>query len=140
MAFEITASCRIKALDGRIIQNISAPAPLDTRPQIVDVRSSAAFEYRNEFVFRSIEAALTGIGLVPDQQVFPFRIERKRGGEELVEVTPVDEDVVDGAITAAAHGTADKLMEQSSKCRQRHFAGTHNNFCTTAAHCPIIDA
>src|SRR5262249_54982142 len=76
MKIKITPTCRMKAIDARVIEHIGAIAPTAAKPEIVDVRPGAAFEDSDELVLRTIEAPLPGIGLVPDKEIFPLGIPR----------------------------------------------------------------
>src|SRR5580693_5926778 len=120
MEFKISASRRIKAIDAGIVQHVGAITALSPESKIIDVRSGSALEDRDEFVFRTVEAPLAGIGLVPDQKVFPLRIKRESGTQELMKVTPVHEGVVDGSVTAGANGATDKTTEEGVKRRLGH--------------------
>src|SRR5262249_1582650 len=100
MEFKITAPRRIKAIDARVIQNIGPVPALSAELEVVDVRSAPALEHRDELVFRAIKTSLAGITLVPNQQIFPFRIECECGTQKLGHVAPVHENVVDGSILA----------------------------------------
>src|SRR5262245_12806164 len=114
MEFKITASRRIKAVDAGVIENIGTVPALTTELEVVDVRSGSAFEDRDELVFRAVKATLASITLVPNQKVFPFRIEWECGTEELSYVAPVHENIVDGSILAGADGAADEAFEKSA--------------------------
>ena len=50
-----------------IIQHIRAVSALRTQPEIIDVPRHAIFEHGDQLVLRTIETALAGVGLVPDQ-------------------------------------------------------------------------
>src|SRR5262249_29871998 len=99
-----------------------------TALEIIDGRAGPTLKDSNELVFRTIKAALTGSGLVPDQKVFPFRIKGPCGAEQLMKVAPVHEDIVDSAISAGADGAANKAIEQSAERRARDLAGSHWKF------------
>src|SRR6516164_660005 len=122
MEFKIPVSCRIKTIDAGIIKNISAIATLSAEPKIIDVRPGPAFEDSNEFVFRTIEATLAGVGLIPDQKIFPFRIKGQCGAEQVMKVAPVHKDIMDGTIAAGADDAADEAIEEGPKGRRRHLA------------------
>src|SRR5262249_37943702 len=142
MEFKIPASCGIKTIDAGIIQNIGAIATLSAEPKIIDVRPGPAFEDRDQFVFRTIETTLAGVGLIPDQKIFPFRIKGQCGAEQLVKVAPVYEDIVDGSIAAAADGAADEAIENGPERGRRHLAGGHRKFSMAhlaAAHRVAVD-
>ena len=81
MEFKITAPRRIKAVDAGVIKNIGTVPALTAEFEVVDVRSGPALEDRNELVFPDGKSYLAGITLVPNQEVFPFRIEYECGTE-----------------------------------------------------------
>src|SRR6516162_6017146 len=142
MEFNIPAPCRIKAIDAGIIQNVGAIATLSPQSKIIDVRLGPALEDRDEFVFRTVETTLAGIGLVPDQKIFPFRIKGKGGTEQLMKVTPVHEDIVDSSATAGADRATDEAIEEGPESRRRHLAGGHRKFSMAhlaAAHSVTLD-
>jgi len=140
MEFKIPVSRRIKTIDAGIIKNISAIATLSAESEIIDVRPGPAFEDSDEFVFRTIETALAGVALVPNQKIFPFRIKGKSGAEQVMKVAPVHKDIMDGTIAA---GADDEAIEESPKRRRRHLAGGHWKFSMAhlaAAHGVTIDS
>src|SRR6516165_6739293 len=143
MEFKIPVSRRIKTIDAGIIKNISAIATLSAESEIIDVRPGPAFEDSDEFVFRTIETALAGVALVPNQKIFPFRIKGKSGAEQVMKVAPVHEDIMDGTIAAGADDAADEAIEEGPKRRRRHLAGGHRKFSMAhlaAAHGVTVDS
>ena len=68
MKLEITAPGWMQAVDPRIVQNIGAVA-VTPKSKIIDVGRGAVLEHRNEFVLRAVEAPVSAIGFVPDQDV-----------------------------------------------------------------------
>ena len=74
--------CRVQAVDPGIVEHVRAIAPLPTQPEIVDVGTNSTLEHRNKLMLGPIEAALAGIALVPNQKVFPLRIQWPGGIEQ----------------------------------------------------------
>src|SRR5262249_2356212 len=128
MEFKITAPRRIKAIDAGVIENIGTVPALTAELKVVDVRSGSAFEDRDELVFRAVKATLAGVALVPNQTIFPFRIEWECSAEEFSYVAPAHENIMDGSILAGADGAAHEAFEKGAKRRRGHFAGGHRKF------------
>jgi len=139
MELKVTLPGRAKSIDPGVIQHVRSIATFATELEIIDVRPGPAFKNCDELVFRSVKATLTGSALVPDQKVFPFRIKGQCGAEQLMEVAPVHEDIVE---SAGAYGAANKAIEESTERRARDLAGSHWKFSRAhfaAAHRVIVD-
>jgi hypothetical protein len=76
------------------LTNIRAISALCAEAKVVKMRCGAVFEDRNQLMLGAVEAALTGIGFVPHQKVFPFRVERQRGVEQFLQMPPIHENVM----------------------------------------------
>jgi hypothetical protein len=61
---------------GGVIEHVGAIPAVRAETKVVDVRRGTVFEYGDQLVLRSIKTALAGIGLVPDQKVFPAGVDR----------------------------------------------------------------
>ena len=67
MQFELASACRMEAVDPGIIENIGPVPPLTSQAKIIDVRRGTVLEGSDQLMLAAVEAALTGIGFVPDQ-------------------------------------------------------------------------
>src|SRR5262249_52792313 len=93
MQRHVTLASWMKAVDARIVEHVCPVPALGAKPEIVDMRCGAVLEDGDQLVLGAIKAALTRIVLVPNQQVLPFRIQSRRGLEQLLQMSPVHEDV-----------------------------------------------
>lgn len=66
-------------------------------------------------MLRAVEAALPGVGLAADQKVFPLGVERSSGSQQLGEMAPVDEQIMDRSVLAEGGGVADERLEKEGK-------------------------
>jgi hypothetical protein len=112
----------MEAIDPGIIENIAAVAPLPSQPEIVDMRRRAVFEDSDQLMLAAVEAALARIGLVPDQQVLPFGIDRPARSQQLWQMSPVHEDEVDGPTLAMPNREANEFLEEGGELRFRELA------------------
>src|SRR5262249_4307987 len=85
----------------------------------------------DQLVLLAIKTALAGIGLGPNQKVFPLGVARPRGGEQFGEMPPVDEQIVDRAVAAKGDRLADERCEEGGKGLFRHLARGHLEFSMT---------
>ena len=108
MQSQIAAARWMQAVDARAADDIGPISALTAKTKIVYWTTIATFEHRDQLVLGAIKAALTGIGLVPDQKVFPFGVLWPGGAQEIRQVPPVDEQEVDGAITSKGNSVTDE--------------------------------
>ena len=96
---------------------------MPTKFDVVLVRTVAILEHQDLFVLRAIKAALTCIGLGPDNQVLEFGIDFLARGQSFAKMAPVHADVMDGAFARVVGGEGEGTREKSSEFSARHFAG-----------------
>ena len=60
-------------------------------------------------MLRSVERALAGVGLHPNNEVLQLAVDLIPGCHELAEVTPVDADKMDGSIGRPSSGKSERL-------------------------------
>src|SRR5258706_12932582 len=98
MQIELATPSRVQAVDARIIENVRAIPAVGAEPEVIDVRRGTVFEHADQFVSRAIETTLAGVALAPDQKVFPLGVERPSSSQQLGEVAPVGEDIMDRSV------------------------------------------
>src|SRR5207247_5511613 len=109
---ELAPPGRVQTVDARIVDYVAAMTTFGAEAEIVDVRRGAVLKDADQLVLRAVEATLPGISFVPDEQVLPLGVKRASGPQQLGEVAPVDEQVVDRSVGAEGDGVADKAREK----------------------------
>src|SRR5215471_16055801 len=71
---------------------------------------------------------MAGIAFAPDQKIFPLGVARPSGGEQLGEMPPINENVMDRAVAAAGDGLADERGQEGGERRFGHLARGHFEF------------
>jgi hypothetical protein len=79
----------------------------------------------------SINAALRGVGLAPNQQIFPIGVERPSGSQQLGEMAPLDEELMDRSVFAEGDGVADERRKKDGEGLLGHLARSHFEFAVT---------
>src|SRR5262249_19849155 len=69
----------------------------------------------------TVEAALAGIGLGPDQQVLPFAVDWPPRRQQFRQMSPVHEDEVDRPVLAMLNHQANESLKEGGELRFRHF-------------------
>src|SRR5260370_20505864 len=135
MKLKITAPGWMQAVDPRIVQNICSVAALP-KSKIIDVGRGAVLEHRNQFVLRAVEAPLSAIGFVPDQDVFEFRVARVSRVERHPHIPPVHEQEVYCPIPAEFDYQSDEGVQEVGEGGVGHFARGHSKFTLTNFSAP----
>src|SRR6266436_2955033 len=125
---ELAPPGRVQAVDARTVEHVAAMAAFGAEAEIVDVQCGAVLEDADQLVLRAIEGALPGVALVPDQQVLPLGVERPSGSQQLGEVPPIDEQVMDRSVDAEGDGVADEAREKGGVGLLRHLSRGHREF------------
>src|SRR4029077_2539888 len=110
---ELAPPGRVQTVDARIVEDVAAMAAFGAEAEIVDVRRGAILEDADQLVLRAIKAALAGVALVPDQQVFPLGVEWASSGQQLGQMAPIDKQEMDRTVRAEDDGVADEAREKS---------------------------
>ncbi len=118
----------MQTVDPRIIEHVGPVSALRAEPEIVDVGSRTVLEDADQLVFRAVETPLAGIALVPNQQGLPSGVERPSGSQQLGEVPPIDEEIMDRPVLAEDDGVADEGPEERSEGGLGHLARGHLKF------------
>src|SRR5439155_3806964 len=108
---ELAPPGRVQTVDARIVDYVAAMTTFGAEAEIVDVRRGAVLKDADQLVLRAVEATLPGIGFVPDEQVLPLGVKRASGGQQLGEMAPVDEQIMDQTVRAEGDGVADEARE-----------------------------
>ena len=69
-----------------------------TELKVIDARCAPGLPYEYQLMFRAIERAHAGVGLVPDAEVLELTVDLAAGGEHLPHVAPVHADLMDRAV------------------------------------------
>src|SRR5439155_13391494 len=111
-----------------IVEHVAAMATFGAEAEIVDVRRAAVLEDADQLVLAAIKRALPGIGFVPDQQVLPLGVERASSSQQLGEMAPIDEQVMDRTIRAEGDSVANEAREEGGVGLLRHLTRGHREF------------
>jgi hypothetical protein len=109
-------------------EGVDAGVGPDVRPvaseaaqlDVVPVRFLADAEDADELMLRSIERSLVGARFIPDHQVQHLAVKFTADLDQIADVTPIDADEVDCALSRNARGVAERSREERSKLCLRH--------------------
>ena len=87
-----------------MIPDVGAISPVPAKFDIVDVRPCTDFENGDEFVFGPVKRSHPAVVLVPDAEVEEGIIKCVPSGQQLEQMTPVHENVVEGAVARKVRG------------------------------------
>ena len=79
--------------------------------------------HKDQFMLGPIKRSHSGIGLVSDAKVQPLAIDRAADCRNVVHVSPVHADEVDGAIAGATRCGTQGIGEEGTELRFGHLAG-----------------
>src|SRR4029079_2881381 len=111
----------MQAVDPGIIENIGPVAPLTSQTEIVDVGCGTVLECCDQLMLAAVEAALASIGLVPDQQVFPFTVDWPGCRQQFRQMSPIHENEMDRAVLAMSNGKPNERLKKGGKLPFGHF-------------------
>src|SRR4051812_26189727 len=83
-----------------------------------------------------IEGPLSGVGLDPGHEIEHLAIDAFAGCDQFAKVTPVHEDVVDGAILGCSCGGSKRLDQEFDELSACHLARGHLEFRMLFAPAP----
>ena len=109
-------------------EGVDAGVGPDVRPvaseaaqlDVVPVWFLADAEDADELMLRSIERSLAGARFIPDHKVQHLAVKFTADLDQIADVTPIDADEVDCALSRNARGVAERSREERSKLCLRH--------------------
>ena len=113
---------RVSAFVGPDIATVAAMAPeLD----IVGVRGVAELEYHHELRLAAVEAPHAGVGLDPGHDIDEREVAFTTCLEQDLDMTPVDEDVEEGAVDAELYAKHEIALQEREELFLGHLARRH---------------
>src|SRR6516225_6641140 len=122
--------------------DIAAVATKLTELDVVAMRGGALLEDKDELVLAAVERAHSGIVFDPDTQILELAIGLAAGGQQFIEMAPIDGDVVQRPGGTEGDEIAESASEKSSEFGFAHLTRGHRERTVvdrTEAACVTVD-
>jgi hypothetical protein len=93
--------------------------------KIVEMGGRSRFPNEHQLVLGAIECAHAAVGLVPDANVFQFRIHLISRPKHFLHVAPVHAGVVNRPVVAMGRKLLKSLRQKTGESWRGHFTATH---------------
>src|SRR5579871_2444791 len=105
-----------------IVPDICAVTPILPKFDIVDMAAGSRFEDEDQLMLRTVKRTHARIALHPDRDVLELRIDVPAGCKQLVYMTPIHANKVNGAISAVLCEQSADLGQELNETLPRKFA------------------
>src|SRR3954471_1696625 len=117
-------------IDASIVPDICPTTTMLAELKIVDMRCAPGLPDERQFMFRAVERAHAGVGLVPDTEVFEL-VDLPAGGEHLPHVAPVHADLMNRAVNGVLGEPIKDRLQEGRKLDLAHLAAAHGELPMT---------